>query len=139
MIYLSFPMTHASEEDNVIINETIVRIERLGVPHYNPRTEPADLTMDQVQLFDFEKMSASGSGQLVIWTPGAHKSAGVIEEMGWARRIFGRKIAVYMPRPVFMSSWTRATARQKVFETLEPALEYLQVYVSKEVADGEED
>ena len=126
--YVSFPMTYATPQDNQLIADTVAQLHRWGVEVYDPRNEPLGLAMPEIQAWDFEQLAVCDN-LLAIWSPTAHKSGGVLAELEWARRIFGKKIAVYRPQPTFISKWTVATVRGNIFEKLEDAVRFLGIEV----------
>ena len=124
-IYVSFPMTQAHVEDRQLADAVIHILRGRGIEHYDPRTEPLDQSMEEIQVWDFDQMSCC-IGLLCVWSESAPTSGGMMAEIEWARRIFGQRIAIYRPNPnVPISAWTKESARGKIFQQLDQALEEL--------------
>jgi hypothetical protein len=83
---------------------------------YDPKTdEPAGLSVDEYQEKDYEEMSTC-DGLIAVWSQNAHQSAGMMEEIAWARRVFNIPVVLWKPNEVILSPWTKATAKHQVVE-----------------------
>lgn len=121
-IYLSYPMSNATVDDKAVRflmrhflqNETALEV-------YDPEIcEPMGMTMPEMQDYDLTRM-AQCQGLLIVWSETTHRSAGVLAEAEWARRIFGIPIVVYKEAARELQPWFAATVRDEVYPSLSAA------------------
>lgn len=126
-IYLSYPMTNAIPADVDLRRQVRYELGQMkDIQVYDPEVcEPAGMSMTEIQEWDFERMEECDA-LLVIWSSSAASSGGVLEEIGWARRIFNIPACIYQPNTHYrISPWTAASVFQNVRSDLKDAVRLL--------------